>query len=288
MLKRRLVQPLLTVFFTALLGGLLGATLVRMAPGNSLSEEEFNAELSAQSKEYYRALHAQEQNVPGYYLQYLTGLLKGDFGFSQLFQRPVRELLVERLPVTAVSIGLGVGIGWFLGFLLAMPATLRPSSAYNTASTFFSGIFLCIPSAVLALLFLLARIPAQYAIGLIVFPNVFRYVRNLLLKTYRMPHVITAKARGLSSARIFFWHVLPNISAPLIALAGISVSIALGAAIPVEVVSDTPGIGQLAWRAALGRDVPLLVSLTLVIAVLTVTANSFSDLMAPTRTGDLR
>lgn len=288
MLKRRLIQPLFTVLATALLGGLLGATLVRIAPGSDVSQEELNFQLSAQSKEYFRALHAHEQHVFTFYGYYLAALAKGDLGYSLLFQRPVRELLSERLPVTITGIFLGVCVGWVLAFLFAVPASLRSSTAYSSFSTVLTGAFLCIPSAVLALLFLVFRWPAQLAIALIVFPNVFRYVRNLLVKTYRMPYVVTAKARGLSSARIFFWHVLPNISAPLLALAGISVSIALGAAIPVEVVTDTPGIGQLAWRAALGRDVPLLVSLTLIISVVTVTANSFSDLMAPIRTGDLR
>ena len=288
MVKRRLLYPLLTIAATALLGGLLGATLVRVAPGSDVSQEELNFQLSAQSKEYFRALHARDQHVLSFYGYYLSSLAKGDLGYSMLFQRPVRELLKERLPVTITGIALGVLVGWALGFLFALPASLRSSTAYSSFSTLFSGLFLCIPSAVLALLFLVFRWPAQLAIALIVFPNVFRYLRNLLVKTYRMPYVVTAKARGLSSARIFLWHVLPNLSAPLIALAGISVSIALGAAIPVEVVTDTPGIGQLAWRAALGRDVPLLVSLTLVIAVVTVTANSFSDLMAPVRAGDLR
>ena len=194
-----------------------------------------------------------------FYGYYLAALVKGDLGYSLLFQRPVRELLKERLPVTAAQIFFGVLVGWALGFLFAVPASLRSSTMYSSFSTLLSGLFLCIPSAVLALLFLVCRLPVQLAIALIVFPNVFRYLRNLLVRTYQMPYIVTAKARGLSSARIFLWHVLPNIAAPLIALAGISVSIALGAAIPIEVVTDTPGIGQLAWRAALGRDVPLLV-----------------------------
>jgi len=288
MLKRRFLQPLITVFLTAILGGLLGATLVRIAPGAGTSGEELNFQLSPESREFYRALHAGEQNVLSFYGYYLAALVKGDLGYSLLFQRPVRELLKERLPVTAAQIFFGVLVGWALGFLFAVPASLRSSTMYSSFSTLLSGLFLCIPSAVLALLFLVCRLPVQLAIALIVFPNVFRYLRNLLVRTYQMPYIVTAKARGLSSARIFLWHVLPNIAAPLIALAGISVSIALGAAIPIEVVTDTPGIGQLAWRAALGRDVPLLVGLTLIIAIITVTANSFSDLMAPVRTGDLR
>jgi peptide/nickel transport system permease protein len=102
-----------------------------------------------------------------------------------------------------------------------------------------------------------------------------------------MPHILTAKARGIAGVRILCWHVFPNIAGPMLALAGVTVSMALGAAIPVEVVCDYPGIGQLAWKAALARDVPLLVSLTLIIAVVTVVANSFSDLLAPAATRDM-
>jgi len=158
---------------------------------------------------------------------------------------------------------------------------------YSASAALITGIFLCIPSAVLALLFLVVGSPGRIAIALIVFPKVFRFSRNLLIKTYAEPHVLTAKARGLSGLRILGWHVFPNIAAPMLALAGVTLSLALGAAIPVEVVCDYPGLGQLAWRAALARDVPVLVSLTLVIALVTVAANSFSDLLTPAATRDV-
>ena len=62
------------------------------------------------------------------------------------------------------------------------------------------------------------------------------------------------------------------------ASAGVTVSIAFGAAIPVEVVCDYPGLGQLAWKAALARDVPLLVNLTLIIALVFVFVNLLVDM----------
>jgi peptide/nickel transport system permease protein len=65
----------------------------------------------------------------------------------------------------------------------------------------------------------------------------------------------------------------------MIALAGVSVSLALGAAIPVESLCGLPGIGQLAWQAALSRDLPLLVNLTILVTVVTLLANSGADVM---------
>jgi peptide/nickel transport system permease protein len=280
-------RQLITIALTALVGGLLGATLVRMAPGFGIHESDLDARLSLETRQALHEQDASDRNLLSYYGHYLAGIARGDLGFSPSMNRPVSELLRDRLPETLESIAIGVGGGWLLGLALALPATWRRSAMYETAATLVAGLFVCIPSAVLALLFLVIGSPGKIAIALIVFPKVFRFSRNLLIKTYGMPHVLTAKARGLSRIRILLWHVLPNIAGPMLALAGVTVSIAFGAAIPVEVVCDYPGLGQLAWKAALARDLPLLVNLTLIIALVTVAANSFSDLLTPTATRDV-
>jgi len=91
--------------------------------------------------------------------------------------------------------------------------------------------------------------------------------------------ITAARARGLGELRILAWHVLPVAGPQMIALAGITVSIALGASIPVEALCGLPGIGQLAWQAALSRDLPLLVNLTLLVTLVTLLANSGADVM---------
>src|SRR5690242_8627029 len=280
-------RQLITIVLTALIGGLLGATLVRFAPGFGVQESDLNAQLSAETRQALHQQDANERNVLSYYGHYLAQLSRGDFGYSRSLNRPVLELLRDRIPETLYSLAIGVGGGWLLGLALALPATWKRSPWYSTTASLITGIFLCIPSAVLALLFLVVGSAGRLAIALVVFPKVFRFARNLLIKTYAMPHVLTAKARGLSGVHILGWHVLPNIAAPMLALAGVTVSLALGAAIPVEVVCDYPGLGQLAWRSALARDVPVLVNLTLIIALVTVTANSFSDLLTPKATRDV-
>ena len=280
-------RQLITILLTAFIGGLLGATLVRFAPGFGVQESDLNAQLSAETRQALHQQDARERNVLSYYAHYLAQLARGDFGYSRSLNRPVLELLRDRVPETLYSLAIGLGGGWLLGLALALPATWKRSPLYSTTASLITGVFLCIPSAVLALLFLVVGSPGRLAIALIVFPKVFRFARNLLIKTYAMPHVLTAKARGLSGLRILGWHVLPNMAAPMLALAGVTVSLALGAAIPVEVVCDYPGLGQLAWRSALARDVPVLVNLTLIIALVTVTANSFSDLLTPTATRDV-
>ena len=284
---RAIGRHLLIILITALVGGLFCATLVRLAPGFGIQESDLNAQLSVETRKALHKEDASERNVLSYYAHYLGSLLHGDLGYSRSMERPVSELFRDRVPNTVESVVMGVAGGWLVGLALAIPASWKRAPIYSASATLISGAFLCIPSAVLALIFLVIGSPGKLAIALVVFPKVFRFSRNLLVKTYTMPHVLTARARGLSSARIFGWHILPNIAAQLLALAGVTVSIAFAAAIPVEVVCDSPGLGQLAWKAALSRDVPVLVSLTLVIAIVTVAANSFSELLSPAATRDV-
>jgi ABC-type dipeptide/oligopeptide/nickel transport system permease component len=79
--------------------------------------------------------------------------------------------------------------------------------------------------------------------------------------------------------RVLLFHIVPTAMLPIVALAGVSAILAFGASIPIEALSDSPGIGQLAWRAALGRDVPVLVTITLILTALTVLANMLTDIV---------
>jgi len=261
-----------------LLGGLLSATLVRLAPGFDVDEQQLDARLSSESVQALRQDRDRDRNLAGFYFHYLGHALRGDLGQSRTLNRPVRELLARRLPVTARLAGAGLLVGWLCAVLLAVGATLARRSACDLAATLIGGLFLSVPAAVLALLFVFANAPACLVIALAVFPKVFSYTRNLLARSYRLPHLVTAYAKGVAPLGILLWHVLPVAGAQLLAVAGISVSIALGAAIPVEALCGIAGIGQLAWQAALGRDLPLLVNLTVLVTVITLAANWGSEL----------
>ena len=276
---RRLGKHVAIILVTVLLGGLLGATLIRFAPGYGVDEQELDARLSSGSIEALRHANVTGENVFVFYGHYLERMVHGDLGTSRTLQRPIAELLRERLPDTMKSVGLGVLLGWILGLALAIPVAMSRAWLVDTFASVIAGILLCIPVAVLALLFVLTRAPSRLVIPLIVFPKIFRYARNLLVRSAALPHVLTARAKGLGHVRVFLWHVLPTTGIQLLALAGVSVSLAFGAAIPVEVLCDVPRIGQLAWKAALGRDLYLLINLTMIVTVVTMAANSASDLL---------
>jgi peptide/nickel transport system permease protein len=275
---RNALRRLLFLFCLGIGGAFLSATLVRFAPGYGVQERELDPRWSAQSIEALRQKQILQEGLASYYWHYLSGLAHGDLGESDSLKRPVRELLRQRLPVTGNSVARGLGIAWLAAALLASLGLASRSWLYEASSTAFSSLLLSLPSAVVAMLAVQLRAPVFFAIGVVVFPRLHRYIQSLLVRSYDQPHVLAARARGLGSAAIFCRHVLPIAAPPLLALLGVSFTIAFGAAIPIEALCDSPGLGQLAWQAALSRDLPLIVNVTLIVSLVMFAANSLADL----------
>ena len=261
-----------TVILTVLLGGLIAATLVRRSPGFGVDEREFDARYSQDSIRRIRhETKLSERGALPDYLHFLARAVTGDLGISASFRRPVAALIAERFPETLASAGAGLGMGWVLGMLFALAAALsRP--AFDICAGALAAFLLCLPASVLALsMGLSGRLDGKRAaaavIALVIFPRVFRYARAILGRVASAPHVLMARARGVGTTRLVWAHLVRPCAPAMLALLGVSVSVAFGAAIPIEVLCDSPGIGQLAWQAALKRDLPLLVDITLLVSL---------------------
>ena len=260
----------------ALLGGFLAAMLLRIAPGFGVDERELDPRLSETSRQALRNSHQLESGLFIYYGKYLGRAVHGDLGTSQWLDRPVASLVKERLPVTVRSVIAGMLFCWIAAFALALFGMFYRGYFLDLTGTLASGFLIALPTGVVAMLAVYLRAPVYVAIAAVIFPKVYRYVRNLLDYAYGRPYITTARARGVGSISIVFRHVLPLVGAPILALAGVSLSMAFGAAIPIEALCDSPGVGQLAWQAAINRDLPLIINLTLVLTLITVTFNSLT------------
>jgi ABC-type dipeptide/oligopeptide/nickel transport system permease component len=279
MLRGRIIRHALALLATILLGGFISATLVRLAPGFEVDEQQLDPHLNTASVNALHEARRQDHDILRFYFSYMNRAAHGDLGTSLALGQPVRTLLLDRAPLTVRLLTTGLALAWVLSLTLALIAAWLRLSIYDTLTTVVSGTFLCIPAAVLALLSVLWNVPGSLAIALIVFPHTYRYTRNLLVRAYSQPHVITARAKGLAEPQILFWHVVPVVAPQLLAVAGVSVSMAVGAAIPVEALCGLAGIGQLAWQAALARDLPLLVNITILVTLVTLLANSGADVI---------
>jgi len=277
----KLARQLGGLLVTALLGGFLTAALVRHSPGFDADERDLDARLSVETRASIRAEHASQQDVSRFYFHQMAAALHGDFGISPSLQRPIGELIAARLPVTLELMAAGVGGGWALAFALALASVLWRGSAVSRLAGAGSTCALCLPSAAMAVLMFVVGGPVHAIIALVLFPRLYDTLRNLLQDAYERPHILTARAKGVGPASILLRHVIPVCAPEFLALAGVSAIMAFGAAIPVETLCDLPGLGQLAWKAATARDLPLLVSLTLLITLLTQACNAAADWVTP-------
>ena len=170
-----------------------------------------------------------------------------------------------------------------LGLGLAIPvARYRRAWLFDAAAAVGAGLVLSLPAALVAYLCLAAGAATDTVLILILAPRIFQFTRNLLVEAYGAAHVAMARARGIGELRILGAHVLPAVGPPMVALGGASLSMAIGAAIPVEAICGVPGLGQLAWQAAMARDLPLLIDLTVLVAMATMAAMAISERRAET------
>lgn len=269
---------LIKVLLIALAGGIVTATLVRIAPGYGLGEEQLDPRRGAESLKRAEADRSRETRILRYYGNFILNYARGDLGESPLFQRPVGALIAERARPTAEALAAGLAGGWLLALLAGVGSGMFSWRLGEWTWRGSAVLLQSVPAAVLGLVLLAAGARGEQACGLalalVLYPRLAQYVLNLIGSAKSMPHVLTARAKGLDGWRILIRHVLPVVLPELLALAGVSVSMALSAAIPLEMILDVAGVGQLAWQAALGRDMNLLVNLTVLISIVVCLANA--------------
>lgn len=280
MTARRLSRHLLQIIVVVLLGGFAAAALVRYSPGFDSIPEDLDPAISP---DVLRALHEKDEvnnPLPVFYFRYLKGTLKGGFGVSTTLNQPVAELLVRRAPVTAKLVALGTTGGLILGALFAWMAAWTRRLWMEVTAYSASGLLIAVPPAVLGLAFFFSEAPLALAVALALFPRLFGTMKTLLDDRAASPALLAARARGVKPMGIALRYVIAPSMSQLLALAGIALVLAFGSAIPIEAICGVPGIGALALEAAIGRDMPLLCALALIITFFVTLVHSAGELLA--------
>ncbi|ANF56322.1 ABC transporter permease [Halotalea alkalilenta] len=231
------------------------------------------------------------------YIDYLSRLLQGDFGVSLRFQRPVLELIVERLPATLLLALAALSWSTLLGFFLGVVAALRPGSAIDFFARCIALMGQALPVFWLGLLLILLfslhwrllptggygelrhLILPAVALGAYYMSAVTRLVRDSLIDALGQDYVRTARAKGLSEWRVIRRHALRNALIPVITVQAMEFAALLGGALVTEVIFSWPGIGRLAVQAIQNRDLPLVQVIVLFAAAIFVLVNLLVDLL---------
>lgn len=242
---------------------------------------------------------------------YVSSLLHGDLGWSTGFQRPVRDVLLERLPVTLITMGSALALAFLLGILLGFVAGARPNGWLDRILSVGSLALYAMPgfwlSLVLILVFavMLRWLPASgfetiasgktglarvcdiawhltlpvSALGLVYMTLFLRLLRDGMEEVWHADFIRAARARGVSGLRLSLHHVARNAFAPVITMLGLQSASLLGGSVVIESVFAIPGFGRLAAEAVSRRDTPLLLGVVLFSAIVVIVMNMLADLV---------
>jgi oligopeptide transport system permease protein len=268
--------------------------LLRLSPGGPFTRER---RLPAVIEKQLLAKYRLDGPIWQQYVDYLADVARGDLRLSTKYRdRPVRELLAQSLPVSAILGGTAflwaVGVGVWLGSLAAIhKGTLADASAMLLALGLIS-VPTFVTGPVLVLLFALhfgwfpaggwtspasLWLPALALAGPAT-ASVARLTRTSLLETLEAPFLRTARAKGVSERRVLYLHALKIALLPVVSYLGPLAANLLTGSIVVESIFNLPGTGSFFVNAILNRDVFLLGGVVLVYCVLLVGMNLLVDL----------
>jgi peptide/nickel transport system permease protein len=245
-----------------------------------------------------------------------TGLLNWppSLGYSYRAQRPVTDLILEKIPVT-VSLAVGALALWItLSIVLGVYAARRPGGWFDTVTSGFSYVLLSIPTFVTGVILLfvlyyqlslagvkwfpsggyvaLTTSPLQWAHHLLlpwltlVLAEVGlfqRVVRASVLEVANKDFVRTARAKGVSAQGVYFNHALSAALNPILTLGAIEFAAILGGAIITEQIFGLDGVGRLAVSAANNGDAPVVIGCTLLGALIFVVSTFVIDVITHAR-----
>ena len=243
---------------------------------------------------------------------YLGRVLRLDLGYSYRQQRPVLGLVLERLPATLLLTGTAFSLALGLGILLGTLSGVRAGRWSDTLIGLVSLVLYAMPVFWLGLMLVLvfsvrlAWLPAfgyrsvgetfspagqvldilahlilpACALGAVYLAVYARLMRASIVEVAGQDFVKTARAKGLTRARVIRDHMVRNAILPVVTVAGMQAGALVGGSVVVETVFAWPGLGRLVFEALSQRDYPVLLGIFLVMSVLVIVINLLTDLLS--------
>jgi len=230
------------------------------------------------------------------YIDYLVNILHGDFGDSYYFQRPVLELLQERLPATLKIQSIALLISLPLAIIFGIISAIKRNSLLDNAVTVFVVAGRSIPSFWLALLMVMIFSvklgwlppsgygePSQLIMPVIAVAagmgaSVTRLTRSSMLDVMRQDYITTARAKAAKESVVIVKHGLHNALLTVVTFVALQIGYMFAGSVVVESVFALPGLGRLIVTAIKDYDFPLIQASTLVFALIFSLINCIADI----------
>src|ERR687895_119524 len=252
---RRIAYLLVTLFVIASVTFFIS----KAVPGTPFADPKLSPQVREQMFEKYGL----DEPLYVQYVKYMANVAQGDLGNSYYFEgRPVSQMILQRLPVSAFIGIQAVIFGLFIGMVLGIVAALRHNTVWDTLAVVVAVLGVSVPSFVLGpilqywlgvqlQLFPIAFFESWWhsvlpslAISVFVISTVARFVRSEMLEVLGQDYITLARAKGLSGLAVILRHVLRNSLIPLITvLAPLTVYLITGTLV-IEVIFSIPGIGE--------------------------------------------
>lgn len=310
-----LVRRLLYAVLTFLGITVATFTLIHSVPGDPVSFFAGRGGIKSLPPELVASLRAEfhlDRPLPEQYLYWLRGVVAFDFGHSVIDRRPVRTVVLEKLPATfglnvlafllAASLGVPIGL-WSAsrsGRLTERASALGFFLLYSLPSFWVALILIQFFSVRLNLLPLFGMISDQHELlsaggraldrlKHVVLPvltltyaqlAIFaRFSKAAVTEVIRQDFITAARAKGASGVAVMWRHAFRNALLPLITFLGLTIPYLLSGSVIVERIFQWDGIGLLYYNAVLARDYPVIMALTVVTAVMTLLASVVADVL---------
>ena len=270
--------------------------LIHLVPGDPV-EVMLGESAHATDREALRATLGLDLPLSQQLFNYFNGLAHLDLGSSLHSQRPITEILAERLPVTLELASYALLFATLLAVPLGILAATKKESMLDVGAMSFSMLGISIPNfwmgPILILIFSLwlgiTPVSGRGAPGSVILPAITlgtalaailaRMVRSSLLEVLNEDFVRTARAKGLSESVVIWRHAMRNAWLPVITLLGMQLGALLGGAVITETVFSWPGLGSLLVESIQKRDYPVVQACVLVISLAYVGVNTITDLV---------
>jgi peptide/nickel transport system permease protein len=263
--------------------------------------------------EQERKLYGLDRPIIVGYAEWLGKFMRLDFGTSRKDGRPVSKRIADALPITLTLNVISMILIYLISIPMGIVSAVRKDSLFDRGTSLLLFILYSLPTFWVGLLLLLYLGSGEYLnlfpLGGILsdraagagagarfldvcwhlvlpvatltyggFAFLARYTRANMLEVINQQYIMTARAKGLSEKKVVFVHAFRNSLIPLITLMATLLPGLLGGSVIVESIFSVPGMGMLAFEAILSRDIPVIMAIETIAAVLTLAGILVADL----------
>ena len=293
---RYIIKRVLKSIPVVLLATMVVFSILHFAPGNP-------AKIILGPKATPGAIAQMEQelglNQPIYiqYIDWISGIVQGDWGTSIRWDMPVLDLIIDRLPATLILMTSSMALSVVMGVSLGVLGALKRNSIFDYASTVMALFWRSFPSFWLGILFLylfglrlgwfpLGRFEGpmylvlpMLVLGLRLQAIIARLTRSSMLDVMNKDYIKSARAKGLGERTVIIKHALRNALIPVITIIALRIPWLFSGAMVTEQVFSWPGMGRLIVSGVRMRDFPVVQGVVLLMSVSVIVGNLIADIL---------